>query len=107
MLHGAARALQTPVCPRLASYLICGSYISSRANASTLGSILIFSPPCRAPVPQLGLWNLPSLFVQLVISPDQAARICADYNLHNYIRGITDHTKRTFSSLAGGLGAKA
>jgi transposase len=46
-------------------------------------------------------------YMHLVTSPNQAARTCADQNLHNYIRGVTDHTKRTCSSLVRGLGAKA
>jgi hypothetical protein len=42
------------------SYFVCDSYISPRANASTLGSILIFSPPCRATVRTI--WTLESDF---------------------------------------------
>jgi hypothetical protein len=92
--------------PAPTSYLVCGSYISSRANASTLGSILISPLSCdRAHNLDFGICLRFSF--SLVTSPDQAARSCADQNLHNYIRGVTDHAKRTCSSVVGGLGAKA
>ena len=91
------------------SYLVCGSYISSRANASTLGSILI--SPCRARLcAQLALWNLSSLFVLIGdLTWPSCANLCGpeDQNLHNYIRGLTDHTERTCPSLVRGLDAKA